>query len=234
MKHVPFLLLIFLIYATLSFSQENTIIHEKFNNLDNWETFAFPNIKKHSSYKIVMDNADSVLGASSTASASAIIYNKTFNPYESSILTWRWKIENVIEKGNAKAKSGDDYPIRIYIMFSYDPDKAGFVDKLKYNSAKILYGYYPPHSVLNYIWANQEHSEHILTNTYTEKAKMILLEKGNKFAGIWRQEKVNIIDDYRAAFGNEPPQEARLAIMADTDNTGESSTAFVDDIIIRK
>jgi hypothetical protein len=41
-------------------------------------------------------------------------------------------------------------------------------------------------------------------------------------------ESVNIHKDYRAAFGEDPPKEARLAIMSDADNTGESAVGFVD------
>ncbi|MCK5347452.1 MAG: DUF3047 domain-containing protein, partial [Candidatus Heimdallarchaeota archaeon] len=71
--------------------------------------------------------------------------------------------------GNAKTKEGDDYPIRIYVIFKYDPKRAGFFEKLKYNSAKLVYGEYPPHSALNYIWANKEHKERIITSAYTDK-----------------------------------------------------------------
>ena len=44
------------------------------------------------------------------------------------------------------------------------------------------------------------------------------------------EERVNIIEDYRAAFKHDPPSEASIATMFDADNTGESATAYVDDI----
>jgi hypothetical protein len=39
---------------------------------------------------------------------------------------------------------------------------------------------------------------------------------------------VDILNDYRKAFGGDPPRRAGLAIMSDSDDTGESSTAWVD------
>jgi hypothetical protein len=57
---------------------------------------------------------------------------------------------------------------------------------------------------------------------------MIPVDTGEKHAGQWRTHRVDIREDYRRAFGSEAPGEASLAIMADTDNTGTSSTAFID------
>ena len=37
-------------------------------------------------------------------------------------------------------------------------------------------------------------------------------------------------DDFRAAFGEDPPAVSGVAVATDTDNTGESATAFYGDI----
>lgn len=47
-------------------------------------------------------------------------------PGDSLTLSWRWKVSNIYEAGNAREKSGDDYPARIYVAFEFQPDKAGF------------------------------------------------------------------------------------------------------------
>jgi Ca2+-binding EF-hand superfamily protein len=36
------------------------------------------------------------------------------------------------------------------------------------------------------------------------------------------------VDDYQKAFGSKPPSRARIAIMNDSDNTGESSISFME------
>ena len=41
-------------------------------------------------------------------------------------------------------------------------------------------------------------------------------------------------DDYRRAFGEEPPRVARIAIMNDSDNTGESAVSRIDWIHTKK
>ena len=112
------------------------------------------------------------------------------------------------------------------------PDKAGFRQKLKYKAAKVLYGEYPPDSALSYIWANKEYRERILASKYTDRAKMILLQRGRSNVGKWQEHEVNILEDYKKAFGKSPPAVASIAIMNDSDNTGESSVSYVDYIEI--
>jgi hypothetical protein len=55
---------------------------------------------------------------------------------------------------------------------------------------------------------------------------MFLLQKGPKNVGTWQDQEINIVDDYQKAFGSKPPMRARIAIMNDSDNTGESSISF--------
>lgn len=50
----------------------------------------------------------------------------------------------------------------------------------------------------------------------------------------WVSEERNIYEDYKKAFGQEPPMISGVAIMTDTDNTGESAVAYYGDIIFKK
>jgi hypothetical protein len=47
-------------------------------------------------------------------------------------------------------------------------------------------------------------------------------------------ESRNILRDYRRAFGEHPPAMARVAIMNDPDNTGESSVSYLDSLWIEQ
>jgi hypothetical protein len=213
----------------------NVFFHETFNTLANWAPFYYPKIKKHSVYTIVDDGGHQCLKAESHASASALVYRKTFNVYEYRNVKWRWKVDRVYKKGKTCSKAGDDYPIRVYVLFEYDPDKAGFFERLKFNLAKSIYGYYPPQSSLTYVWANKEQPETIVTSPYTKRAKMVLLQMGPKNVGTWQDEEIDILRDYQKAFGVPPPDRARIAIMNDSDNTGESSVSYIDSLeVFRK
>jgi hypothetical protein len=222
------------LYLSVYTEGSETFLREDFKSLNNWEPLYFKKIKEHTKYSIVSDGDQSYLMAESDASASGMVYKNEFNIYDYPNIRWRWKVSNIYKKGNAATKEGDDYPIRIYVILKYDPDKASFGTKLKYGLAKKIYGKYPPHSTLNYIWANREHEEVIITNSYTNKSRMIIVQSGTENTGKWMEHEVNLLEDYRKAFGKDPPETASIAIMNDSDETGESSVSFIDFIEVYK
>jgi hypothetical protein len=226
---ILFLLLPGLILIRPGYAQDKkTFLREDFNDIKSWRPLHFPKIKEHSTYSIESTEDGNFLKAESNASASAMVYSKTFNVFEYPLIRWRWKISNVYKKGNAREKSGDDYPIRVYIIFKYNPEKTSFGKKIKYGLAKKLYGEYPPDSSLNYIWANRKHTENVITSPYTNEQKMIILQTGAQNINKWQQEEVNVVQHYKDSFGTDPPSEASIAVMNDSDNTKESSVSFID------
>ena len=98
--------------------------------------------------------------------------------------------------------------------------------------ARLIYGEYPPHSTLNYVWASTNTGAAIITSPYTDRAKIIPLESGPAKIGTWTEEHVDALGDYIRAFGTPPPGSASLAIMSDSDNTGESARAYIEYIEI--
>lgn len=213
---------------TIHAVEDNILFREDFNDLTNWRHLVFPKIEQHTSYDIQTDSKTSVLKATSSNSASALIHKQRFDVYEFPLIKWRWKVDNIYQKGDATTKEGDDYPLRIYIMFRYDPRKAGLFEKVKYRTAKLIYGEYPPHSSLNYIWSNKTYEQSVLTSSYTKKSKMIPLQSGPLKMATWQTEEVDVLEDYQRTFGTNPPSEASIAIMNDSDNTGESSVSYLD------
>ncbi len=214
-----------MIVAHAARSEHHIWLFEDFHSLEEWKPFYFPNIDTHSIYTILEGG---ILQLESHASASAIVHKDQFNVYEYPWMQWKWKAETVYKKGDATKKRGDDYALRIYITFEYDPKRAGLGKRIKYNAAKILYGNYPPHSSLNYIWANKEHATDLITSAYAEESQMIAVQQGTALLNTWQVNTVNLLDDYRRAFGEDPPQMAGIFIMNDADATKESSVSFID------
>jgi Protein of unknown function (DUF3047) len=220
--------------SPVSAGDRKVLFREDFSTLENWKPFFFPKIKSHSTYTIERDGDKPVLRAESHASASAIVYKDVFDVYEYPRAKWRWKVKNIYARADVRSKEGDDYPIRVYIMFEYDPEKAGAFERIKYGFAKALYGEYPPHSSLSYVWSSKDDPETFVISPYTDKAMMVLLEKGPAKAGIWVDEEIDILADYQKAFNSKPPARAQIAIMNDSDNTGESSVSYLEYIEVYK
>ena len=209
-------------------SGDRVLFREDFHSLENWRPLHFPKIAAHTRYFVEKKDRGGVLAAVSRASASALVYAKIFDIYEYPRARWRWKVDNVYRNADPGQKAGDDYPLRIYVTFSYDPLRAKLLEKLQYGIARQWYGEYPPHSTLSYVWASQAGQERLMTSPYTERAKLLALQRGSEKAGAWQIEEVNMLEDYRLAFGMDPPAAAGLAIMNDSDDTGEGSRSYLD------
>jgi len=223
-----FMMLLLTFAAAFPIQAEEVFLDEQFVSLEQWEPFYFPKIESHSSYDTITHDGVPCLIAVSSNSASALLLNKKFNVYEFPNIAWRWKVENIYVKGDSSRKDGDDAPVRLYVLFEYSPEDASLGKRIKYEVAKLFYGEYPPHSSLNYIWANKKQSFPHIPNPYSDQAMMIPVTSGQEDVGTWQEYRKNIITDYRAAFGEDPPPMASVGIMSDSDNTGESATAYID------
>ncbi len=198
-----------------------------------WEPLTFKKISRHTQYRIVKENGTSVVQATSRAAASGLTIRVNIDLKEYPILQWRWKVQNIISRGDVRTKEGDDYPARVYITFQYDPDKVGFQEKAKYKIGQLLFGEVPV-AAINYIWGNRTPKGTIVASIYTDLSKMIVVESGNENTGRWVEEERNVYEDYKKAFGEEPPLVNGIAIMTDTDNTQETATAYYGDIVFKK
>ncbi len=201
---------------------------------DGWKPLTFKKIEKHTIYTLVRDNDTVVVKAVAEVSASGLTREIKIDSKEYPIIQWRWKVSNILKKGDVHKKEGDDYPARIYITFEYDSSKLSFFEKTKYEAIRLLYGEYPPLAAINYIWESKAPVGTMVPNPYTDRVMMFVVESGSAKLDQWVSEERNVYEDYKKAFRGEPPMISGVAIMTDTDNTGESATAYYGDIIFKK
>lgn len=198
-----------------------------------WKPLTFKDIPRHTTYTLVRDPQQGVvLRADAQQSASGLIRTVDLVASERPLLRWRWKVDNLIAAGDVTRKEGDDYPARIYVSFRYAPERLSALDRVKYTAARVLYGEYPPHAGLNYIWDAKAPVGTVVANPFTDRVRMFVVESGPQHLGQWREYERDIIADYRRAFGEDPPPVAGIAVMTDADNTGEAAVAYYGDITL--
>ncbi len=201
---------------------------------DGWKPLTFQKIPKHTLYSVVQDEERNVVKAVSKASSSGMTREIRIDPKAYPIIEWQWKVTNVLEKGDVTSKEGDDYPAWIYITFEYDSGRVGLLEKAKFEAIRFFYGQYPPIGAINYIWESKAPVGTMVPNPFTDRVKMIVVESGAENLNTWVGQQRNIYEDYKQAFGEEPPMISGVAIMTDTDNTGEAATAYYGDIVFRR
>jgi hypothetical protein len=168
-----------------------------------WEKKVF---KGETVYRPILEEGRPAVKAESRATASALIHRISLDPKSYPRLSWSWKIVRTIGKGDERTKGGDDYAARVYVVFP---------STLFWRTRAV-----------NYIWANRLPRGAFLPNAYTGNAVMVAVESGDGNAGKWIEEERNLVEDYRRAFGEDPPKVGAVAIMTDTDNTGEQAVAW--------
>ncbi|MEM6785026.1 MAG: DUF3047 domain-containing protein [Bacteroidota bacterium] len=197
-----------------------------------WATMPLGNTPR-STYATVEKNGITVVQAHADDSASGLVRRITIDPHDFPVLEWRWRAEGVLESGDVRKRRGDDYPARIYITFDYDPSNLSTSEWLKYRAAQALTAHDIPLRALSYIWSNEQRDDVPVPNPFTNWVMMVPVEGGQENVGRWVVERRNIVEDYRRAFGEDPPAITGIALMTDADNTGESVTAYYGDLVLR-
>lgn len=169
--------------------------------------------------------------ARSEAAASGLIRRIEIDLSQHPIVRWRWRVDNLVERSDPTRKSGDDYAARLYIAFRYEPGHVGLLRRAVYLAARAVFGDLP-FAAITYIWATDTPVGSIVDNAYAgSSVRMIAVESGPKRVGNWIEEQRNVYEDYRRAFRAEPPHVEGVAIMTDTDDTGERVSAAYGDIV---
>jgi Protein of unknown function (DUF3047) len=183
-------------------------------------------------YALVRDDelGVTVLEGSANAAAGALIYRFDDDARINSILRFKWKAGGLIASSDPRTKGGDDYVARIYVTFAVDPERASVKEKAENAVAHVLYGETPPHAALSYVFTHKAAVGAIITSPYTRRVKKIVVDADPASVGKWKSFTRDIYDDYKRAFGEEPTRISGVAIMVDTDNTGETTSARFGDI----
>jgi hypothetical protein len=189
---------------------------------------------KQTAYGVVRDGETTVVRAESVGAASGIEHEIPVDLKAYPVLRWRWKVTNVVASGDPQRKDKDDYAARVYVTFAFEPEKVGFGERLRYKTARSFFGGVP-YAAISYIWASHTPVGTVIKSPHMgDIVKLIVVESGDARVGDWVAEERNVYDDYRRAFGKEPPRVSGVAIMTDTDNTQERATAYYGDLVFAR
>lgn len=177
-------------------------------DLQGWESRAF---KGATEYRIATDGAARVLAARANGGASGRFRKIKIDLTRTPFINFSWKVSGVYKGINEAAKSGDDFPARVYVV-----RERGLMG---INSA-----------ALNYVWSSTRPVGSLWSSPYTAQVKLLALDSGPEKAGAWTRHKRNVREDLRRAFGEDITEIDAVALMSDADNFGGSVEASYGDI----
>ena len=190
-----------------SWADELSIGRFSAGDLTGWSDKSFSG---KTEYFLVNDAEKKVLKAHSRHAASGLVKKLTIDPKKYPLLHWSWKIEHTLMHEDVTKKSGDDFAARVYVVFPRT-----FFWRMR---------------TITYVWAHKLPKDTPTPSPYTSNAVIIAVESGDEKAGQWVNETRNVREDYRKAFGENPPPIGGIAVMTDTDDTKDEANAWYGDI----
>lgn len=205
-KRILAALLIICAGAGASLAADIPVARFSLSDLSGWSDKKF---KGKTDYTLT----EGALKARSVKGASAKIKKISIDAQKYPKLTWSWRIDHALKREDITQKSGDDFAARVYVIFPRT-----FFWRMR---------------AINYVWSGSMPKGSTAPSPYTENAVAVAVESGDVKAGTWVFEERNIYEDYRKIFGEDPPRVGGIAIMTDTDDTKDETTAWYGDITLQ-
>jgi hypothetical protein len=196
--------------ATVAGAADEELMIGRFSagDLKEWRTKVFQGETRY-----VLDDKSGrrALFAASQGTASGLYREIRVDLSRTPWLHWSWRVDRVLTDVDERTQAGDDYPARVYVVVS------GGAAFWKTRS-------------LVYVWSSNQPVGATWRNAFTDNARVMALRSGTKDAGSWVSEKRDVRADFRQLFGEDIDAIDAVALMTDTDNSGQSATAWYGDI----
>jgi hypothetical protein len=152
------------------------------------------------------------LAATSAASASGLHKKVKIDLATTPYLEWSWRSDTVLRGIDETTKAGDDYPVRIYVIFS-----RGWFFWQTY--------------ALCYVWSGGQPVDTAWPNAYTSNTVQLAVQSGEAQLGEWLSYRRDVRADIKRHMGFDVERIDAIAIMTDTDNSAQRANAWYGDIV---
>lgn len=162
-------------------------------------------------YDRVMLEGIAAIRAIGRNSASGLYRDVSYEVAEHPWLTWRWRVDRLQETADIRTKAREDFAAAIFLIFGR-PRMLG---------RDVL--------TLAYVWTSGPLSENAIVDSpyHPGSVRSIVVRSGEASLGQWIEERRNVLDDFRQAFGREAPDTVEvIALFTDNDQTSEPVEAF--------
>ncbi|HEY0633935.1 MAG TPA: DUF3047 domain-containing protein [Gammaproteobacteria bacterium] len=199
-----------LLVCTSGAAEERRIEVGRFaqRDLSGWQTETFAGETR---YELESTGDGFVLRADSQGTASGRVRRITIDLEQTPYLHWSWRVGNIFRGNDERSRRGDDYPARLYVIFS---------GGVRFWRTRAI----------NYVWSSHLPVGTSWPNAFTRQAHMLAVDSGQAELNQWVSHRRDVRADYRRLFGEEATTIDAVAIMSDSDNTGQHATAWYGDI----
>ena len=157
-------------------------------------------------YKSIVLDGVAAIRAIGRNSASGLYRDFRYRIAEHPWIEWTWRVDRLQRTADIRVKSGEDYVAALFLIFG---------------RPSMLNRDVP---TLAYVWKSARIPEGSIVDSpyHPGTARRVVVRSGERQLGQWLRERRNVVDDFRRAFGREPPEAVEvIALFTDNDQTGE-------------
>jgi hypothetical protein len=159
-------------------------------------------------WSVVHDGADQVINLRTESSSFALEKSITVDLRQTPYLEWEWKVTVLPTGGDFTSPGTDDQAAQLLVVFP----------KTLFERRKII----------SYIWdpTAPKGTTAAAAGPIYLNVKAIVLESGHGQVGKWLTEKRNVVEDFRALFGEVPEQAVAIRMQINSQHTRSDAEVF--------
>jgi len=212
LKRILFFLLL-LAFLTPAWASERVIVADFSSDLGNGGHPSGWQLREKTGkadYTVIQDGGISALRLRSEETSFALQKAVDIDPLLYPVLSWKWKVTRLPDGGDFRKSNADDQAAQIFLAFSNRKTIAYLWDTTA-----------PAGSVEN------------ASGIPFVSVKAIVVRSGPNDAGRWITETRNVLEDYKALYGDEPPVLAGIRIQINSQHTATSGESFFADVVFQ-
>ena len=147
-------------------------------------------------------------------------------------VSWRWRVDEGPPPTRLDRRGGDDRALSVTIGFAGWPPEASAWQRTQHRLAQSQAGGRAlPRAALSFVWGGTGQEPPGFDNPYMAGlGRVFVLRPAQAPRGVWMEERIDLRAAWREAFGGLPPPVEKIAISADTDDTGAALQARIEAI----
>jgi len=150
------------------------------------------------------------------------------------VVSWKWKVENVLSGIDERTPAGDDHPIRLFFVFAPDESKQSLWFRLKrFLYLDRVHGHPMGGRFTEYLWSSHLKAGDILPDPKKPWQKLMVIEGGRGNLGKWLIYRKNLYTDFKMLYREEPNHLIFVGILNDTDATGQEAVSYIADLFFQ-
>jgi hypothetical protein len=200
-----------------------------------WQLRKWPGRTRGASAKWIMKDGFDAVRLHSKGVLTFLEKTVDIDIREYPVITWKWRVEKILEDVDERTKEGDDHPIRLFFVFEPDESQQSIWFRLKrWLYLDRIHGHPFGGRFIEYVWSSHLKSGEVINDPGKPWQKLIVIEGGSDNLNKWLSYERNLYEDFKKSYGEEPRRLIFIGVLNDTDQTGQETVSYIADLIFHK